>query len=89
MTNLNKSREEIIFELVLSLNNGNVCYVNDRVRLAINQYNDLVENKIITEWCEHDWKPEEVQYNHLNNAIEEKYVCSKCGKEEMRVIGRP
>ncbi len=89
MTNLNKKREEIIYELLLSLNNGNACYVDDRVRIAIDQYNDLVKQGIVTEWCEHNWKPEDVQYNRLNNVIEERYVCSKCGKEEMRVICRP
>lgn len=49
MTNLNKNREEIIYELLLSLNNGNSCCADERVELAIAQYDSLVKNKIITE----------------------------------------
>lgn len=55
MTNLNKTREEIIYELVLSLNKGDSYYClngddgSPRVRLAIAQYNALIENGIIKE----------------------------------------
>lgn len=84
MTNLHKEKEEIIYELLLSLNNGNTCYVNDRVRLAINQYDDLVENKIITEWCEHKWELIEQNHFQLNQRDEYKWKCSKCGEIEIR-----
>ena len=49
MTNLNKTREEIIYEIVLSLNSGNISYPKERVRIAIDQYNVLVNNGIISE----------------------------------------
>lgn len=84
MTNLNKTREEIIYELLLSLNNGNTCYVNDRVKLAINQYDSLIENKIITEWCEHDWEFVEQYQSPLNTSDEYKWKCAKCGEVEIR-----
>ena len=54
-TNLNKTKEEIVYELLLSLNNGDSYYVqNDgsampRISLAIAQYNALVEKGIIVE----------------------------------------
>lgn len=80
MTNLNKTREEIIYELVLSLNNGNTSYSNDRVQLAIFQYEDLVKNKIVTEWCEHNWEFENSTYDHKTSLYENKFKCSKCGK---------
>jgi hypothetical protein len=38
------SKEDIIFELLLSLNRGNSGSSNIRVQTAINQFNDLVEN---------------------------------------------
>lgn len=47
MTNLNKTKEEIIYELVLSLNNGNCCYANERVKIAVSQFNELVDNGYI------------------------------------------
>lgn len=49
MTNLKKTREEIIYELLLSLNNGNSGYINSRVEYAIEQYEKLVEENIIKE----------------------------------------
>lgn len=55
MTNLGKTREEIIFELLISINQGNSDYLRDygkatpRVDLAIDQYNVLVEKGIIVE----------------------------------------
>ncbi len=49
MTNLNKTKEEIIFELLLSLNKGDCRYAEDRVGIALSQYEDLVEEDIIKE----------------------------------------
>lgn len=45
---LNKTKEEIIYELVLSLNKGNSGYVDQRVDYAIKQYEQLVKYKILT-----------------------------------------
>lgn len=84
MTNLHKEKEEIIYELVLSLNNGNSSYVNERVELAIAQYNDLVENQIITEWCEHEWEFVEQNHSQLNQRDEYKWKCAKCGEVEIK-----
>ena len=47
MTNLNKTKEEIIYDLVLSLNKGNCGYSGDRVETAINQYNTFVRFGLI------------------------------------------
>lgn len=99
MTNLNKEREEIIYELLLSLNNGNACYVDDRVRIAIDQYNQLVENKIVktiyTEEynkcdCDHKWELME-QYWYAPDDVGKpkrraKFMCIHCGATEMRDI---
>lgn len=49
MTNLNKTKEEIIYEILLSLNKGNCGYSDDRVRLAIQQYNSLVNKGLLRE----------------------------------------
>ena len=55
MTNLKKSREEIIYELLISINQGNSDYLRSdgeatpRVDLAIAQYEALVKRGIITE----------------------------------------
>ena len=57
MTNLNKTKEEIIFELVLSLNQGDSGYITrssgqtaaPRIELAMAQYDALVHNNIIWE----------------------------------------
>lgn len=49
MTNLNKTKEEIVYELVLSLNKGDSYYVNQRVDVALEQYNKLVEKGIVKE----------------------------------------
>ena len=49
MTNLNKTKEEIIYELVLSLNNGDSGYVDKRVDYAIEQYEQLIQKGIVRE----------------------------------------
>ena len=41
MTISNKTKEEIIYELVLSLNKGNSGYAHERVKYAIKQYEEL------------------------------------------------
>lgn len=46
-TNLGKTKEEIIYELLLSLNRGNSGCASDRVHEAINQYQKLVRAEII------------------------------------------
>lgn len=43
------SKEDIIFQLLLSLNIGGSCYVQDRVWLAMQQYEKLKEYGIINE----------------------------------------
>lgn len=54
-TNLGKTREEIIYELLLSINQGNVGYLtNDdgympKINVAIGQYDALVKKGIIRE----------------------------------------
>lgn len=48
-TNLGKTKAEIIFELVKSLNAGNSGDCNERVPIAIHQYERLVRNGIIVE----------------------------------------
>lgn len=51
MTNLNKTKEQIIYELLISMNNGdNACY-DDRLQYAMKQYEQLVKNKIVVEEC--------------------------------------
>ena len=42
-------KEEIILQLVCSLNAGDSGYINDRVRYAIEQYEQLVKKGIIKE----------------------------------------
>jgi hypothetical protein len=42
-------KEDIILTLLTSLNAGNSGYVQERVRYAIAQYNELVEKGIINE----------------------------------------
>ena len=49
MTNLNKSKEQIVYELLLSLNNGNNGYSSNRVNGAIEQYEQLIEKGIVVE----------------------------------------
>ncbi|MEE1255564.1 MAG: hypothetical protein UHN47_03505 [Lachnospiraceae bacterium] len=55
MTNLNKSREEIIYELLISINQGNSDYLRSdgeatpRIDLAIAQYDALVKRGVIKE----------------------------------------
>lgn len=51
-TNLGKTKEKIIYELLLSLNHGNTCYALDRVYYATKQYNELVDQGIIIEETE-------------------------------------
>ena len=41
MTNLNKTKDQIIYELLLSLNEGNCGYVDSRVDYAVQQYEQL------------------------------------------------
>lgn len=82
MTNFNKEKEEIIYELLLSLNKGCSCYASERVDVAIEQYNKLVEKKIITEWCEHNWKTEDLDYDSEKKIYRRRCVCPKCGEEE-------
>lgn len=48
-TNLGKTKEEIIFEIVLSMNKGNIKYYGSRVCEAIDQYDELVRRGIIVE----------------------------------------
>lgn len=83
MTNLNKEKEEIIYELLLSLNNGNTYYATERVGLAIEQYDELVKQGIITEWCEHDWQPDGFIHNQRTTLYEHRFVCSKCGEAKI------
>lgn len=45
----NKTREEIIYELLLSLNNGDTAYYSERIEYAILQYNQLVRKGIVSE----------------------------------------
>lgn len=98
MTNLNKTREEIIYELVLSLNNGNVSYTDTRMELAIKQYNQLVQNGIIKnidktdsfnnrleeqqKECNHDWFPIETMQSPIGCTT--KFKCMKCGATETK-----
>ena len=82
MTNLNKEREEVIYELLLSLNNGNTGHSSARVELAINQYNDLIKNNIITEWCEHDWE-HKFKYDINTTTYQYECTCSKCGETKI------
>ena len=55
MTNLGKSREEIIYEILLSLNKGDSDYAYNgteatpRIDLAIAQYDALVKRGIVKE----------------------------------------
>ena len=55
MTNLNRTKEEIIFELLISINQGNSDYARrdgkatPRIKLAIDQYIELVANGVIKE----------------------------------------
>lgn len=46
-TNLGKTKEEIIYELLISLNRGNSGYAYERVQKAIDQYQKLVSAGII------------------------------------------
>ena len=43
------TKEEIILQLVCSLNAGDSGYINDRVHYAIEQYERLVKKSIIKE----------------------------------------
>lgn len=49
MTNIGKTKAEIVLELVLALNRGDSCGVENRVRWALMQYDDMVERGIIVE----------------------------------------
>lgn len=48
------TKEELILELLLSLNKGNSGYITDRVSHVIFQYEKLVEAGIIKEKIEGD-----------------------------------
>ena len=51
-TNLGKTKEEIIYELLLSLNAGDNYYVrstDDRIQLVKHQYERLVDEGVIEE----------------------------------------
>ena len=50
MTNLNKKKEEIIYELLISLNNGNNATMYERLKYAKVQYSQLVEEGIVKEF---------------------------------------
>lgn len=50
MTNLNKTKEEIIYELLISLNNGNNATIYERLKYAKVQYSQLVEEGIVIEY---------------------------------------
>ena len=43
------SKEELIIQLLISLNKGDSGYINERVRYAIEQYDKLVKEKILPE----------------------------------------
>ena len=52
MTNLGKTKEEVIFELVKSLNMGDSYYARgatNRVTLAEEQYEEMVKRGVIVE----------------------------------------
>jgi hypothetical protein len=44
---MTKTREEIIYELLLSLNKGNTGPVDNRIYYALDQYKQLVEQGIV------------------------------------------
>jgi len=47
-TNLGKTNAEIIYELLLSINNGNCSYRSgSKIIEAIGQYNELVDYRVI------------------------------------------
>lgn len=47
MTYLDKTKNQIIYELLLSLNEGNVGYVDSRVDYAVQQYEQLRQKGIV------------------------------------------
>lgn len=49
MTNLGKTKAEVILDLVISLNRGNSGYIDERVRYATEQYDKLVASGVIKE----------------------------------------
>ena len=49
MTNVGKTKAEIILELVISLNRGDTGGNYDRVGFAVRQYEQLVDRGIIKE----------------------------------------
>lgn len=48
-TNLGKTKAEIILEILLSINKGDISYHGSRVCEAIIQYDELVKKGIIVE----------------------------------------
>ena len=59
------SKEELIIQLLISLNQGNSGYIQDRVRYAIEQYDELVREGIISKPLTR--KEKEIWYNNFNN----------------------
>lgn len=59
------TKEEIILKLVLSLNAGDSYYVNQRVDIAIEQYNSLVDKGIIKEETEQSMNSSSVDVSKL------------------------
>lgn len=55
VTNLGKTREELIFDLLISLNNGDSGYITSgdeatpRIDIAIAQYDALVKRGVVRE----------------------------------------
>ena len=57
MTNIGKTKAEIIFDLVLSMNRGGCGTIADRPYYAIEQYERLVKKGIIVEEAKTDELP--------------------------------
>lgn len=83
-TNLNKTKEEIIYELLLSLNNGNTGCADNRVEFAIAQYDSLIKNGIVNEICNHTWTTKAKYYSHENKCQVSEFKCIHCGKIEIK-----
>lgn len=73
MTNLNKTKEKIIFEILLSLNNGDVGYrdAESRVQLAKEQYDELVKQGIVIDENVDDYLEDESTDAEGNNTEDE------------------
>ena len=83
MTNLGKTKEKIVYELVMSLNSDSKLNVEQIVNLAIEQYDVLVKKGIIKELDsenEDDNEDDDKDCHHNWQRIGESYyTCSKCG----------